>query len=240
MIGCTCPVCQSHRSARQAHAVLHLPAHADGEPARRHRHRNCACRRCGRSSITSTPSFSPTPHADHIMGFDDLRRFCDLLGGPMPIYGAPETLKQIERIFYYAFNPKIAVPGYVHVTPHPVTAAVRTRRAHHHAAGSAARRNRGHRLSLFPRRARPPGLPQRLPGGGRRWWAERIHGVEVLIIDGLREKPHPTHLNVSGALEAIPRHRAEARLSRASDPRCQPRRAGGPHCRQASAWSTTA
>ena len=30
----------------------------------------------------------------------------------------------------------------------------------------------------------------------------RIAGVEVLIIDGLREKPHPTHLTVRGAVEA--------------------------------------
>ena len=40
------------------------------------------------------------------MGFDDLRRFCDLQGGPLPIYGSLETLKTIERTFYYAFNPK--------------------------------------------------------------------------------------------------------------------------------------
>ncbi len=31
---------------------------------------------------------------------------------------------------------------------------------------------------------------------------EAVAGAEVLIIDGLREKPHPTHLNVSGAVEA--------------------------------------
>jgi phosphoribosyl 1,2-cyclic phosphate phosphodiesterase len=40
---------------------------------------------------------------------------------------------------------------------------------------------------------------------------EQIEGVEVLIIDGLRDKPHPTHLTVAGAIEATGRikpHRA--------------------------------
>jgi len=30
----------------------------------------------------------------------------------------------------------------------------------------------------------------------------RIAGVEVLIIDGLRDRPHPTHLTVNAAVEA--------------------------------------
>jgi phosphoribosyl 1,2-cyclic phosphate phosphodiesterase len=31
--------------------------------------------------------------------------------------------------------------------------------------------------------------------------AETMKGVDVLIIDGLRDQPHPTHLNVGGAIE---------------------------------------
>jgi phosphoribosyl 1,2-cyclic phosphate phosphodiesterase len=29
-----------------------------------------------------------------------------------------------------------------------------------------------------------------------------MRGVEVLIVDGLRDLPHPTHFNVAGAIEA--------------------------------------
>ncbi|HZC59469.1 MAG TPA: MBL fold metallo-hydrolase, partial [Chthoniobacterales bacterium] len=32
-------------------------------------------------------------HADHVMGFDDLRRFCSSPGETMPIYGSIETLQ---------------------------------------------------------------------------------------------------------------------------------------------------
>jgi phosphoribosyl 1,2-cyclic phosphate phosphodiesterase len=139
-------------------------------------------------------------HADHIMGFDDLRRFCDLRGGALPIYGSPETLGQLQRIFYYAFDPKKTVPGYVHVTPHVVTKpfelgglAITPLPVPHGAVSTYG--------YLFSR-------------GGRRLFAylsdcqsvpadvaETLRGVEVLIIDGLRDLPHPTHLNVSGAIE---------------------------------------
>ena len=35
--------------------------------------------------------------------------------------------------------------------------------------------------------------------------AQKIFGVECLIIDALREKPHPTHLSVGQALEVATR-----------------------------------
>jgi len=44
-------------------------------------------------------------HADHIMGLDDVRRFNELTGAPMPLYGQPRTLQDIRRVFLYAFEP---------------------------------------------------------------------------------------------------------------------------------------
>lgn len=140
-------------------------------------------------------------HADHIMGFDDLRRFCDLRGGALPIYGSPETLQQLERIFYYAFSPKKTVPGYVHVTPHPVVAPFElggltvTPLPVPHGAVST----NGYLFSLGTRRLFAYLSDcQSVPAAV----AETMRGVEVLIIDGLRDQPHPTHLSVSGAIDA--------------------------------------
>jgi phosphoribosyl 1,2-cyclic phosphate phosphodiesterase len=140
------------------------------------------------------------PHADHIMGFDDLRRFCDLKGGALPIYGSAATLEQIERIFHYAFNPPKLVPGYVHVLPQVVDVPF--------ALGG---------LEVTPLPV-PHGAVSTLgflfTRGGRKMLAylsdcaavpepvrAAIRDVEVLIIDGLREAPHPTHLTVSAAVE---------------------------------------
>ncbi len=42
-------------------------------------------------------------HADHIFGMDDLRRFNDLGGHDIPVYGSPEVLEDIQRIYRYVF-----------------------------------------------------------------------------------------------------------------------------------------
>jgi phosphoribosyl 1,2-cyclic phosphate phosphodiesterase len=140
------------------------------------------------------------PHADHIMGFDDLRRFCEIQSGPLPIYGSAETLAAIERTFHYAFNPRTIVPGYVHVVSKVIT----------------------QRFELGGIDFMPLPVPHGavktlgflLSHEGRRMLAylsdcaavpdevrEIIHACEVMIIDGLRDKPHPTHLTVRGAIE---------------------------------------
>lgn len=140
------------------------------------------------------------PHADHIMGFDDLRRFCDMQGGPLPIYGSAETLGQVERIFFYAFNPKKLVPGYVHVIPHVVDAPFElggieiTPLPVPHGAVSTFGflfSHRGRKLLAYLSDCASVPDPIRA----------LIAESEVLIIDGLREKDHPTHLTVSRAVE---------------------------------------
>jgi phosphoribosyl 1,2-cyclic phosphate phosphodiesterase len=37
-------------------------------------------------------------HTDHIMGFDDLRRFSHARGS-MPVYASAETMRDLERVF---------------------------------------------------------------------------------------------------------------------------------------------
>ncbi len=148
------------------------------------------------------------PHADHIMGFDDLRRFCDIQAGALPIYGSAETLGQLERIFFYAFKPKTLVPGYVHVIPHVVTAPFELG---------------GIEITPLPV---PHGAVSTygffFTHGGRKLLAYLsdcaavpdpvraiVADVEVLIIDGLRDKAHPTHLTVSAAVEVAQAVRAQ-------------------------------
>jgi len=52
-------------------------------------------------------------HADHILGMDDLRRFCDLKGGvALPVYTSEEGLERIKAIYPYAMMGRPAAKGY--------------------------------------------------------------------------------------------------------------------------------
>lgn len=200
MIGCHCPVCRSTDPRdKRTRSSIHLTTPqakilVDTTPDMR--------QQALREGLDSLDAVLFThPHSDHIMGFDDLRRFCEIQGGPLPIYGSEHTLQQLERIFFYAFNPKNKVPGYVHVIPHVITETF--------SLGG---------LEITPLPV-PHGsvttLGYLFSHGGRKLLAymsdcaavpdpirEIVTGSEILIIDGLREKPHPTHLNVAAAVEA--------------------------------------
>jgi len=206
MIGCHCPVCESTDPRdKRTRSSIHLETPqsrilVDTTPDLR--------QQALRERLDELDAVLFThPHSDHLMGFDDLRRFCEIRGGPLPIYGSEQTLAQIQQTFFYAFNPRKIVPGYVHVLPHVVSGTFTlggleiTPLPVPHGALST----NGY---LFER-------------GGRKLLAyisdcaavpepirDRIAGVEVLIIDGLREKEHPTHLTVGGAVAAAQAVRA--------------------------------
>jgi phosphoribosyl 1,2-cyclic phosphate phosphodiesterase len=199
MIGCRCPVCQSAdpRDQRTRSSIYLAAPQAnilvDTTPDMRQQ-----ALREGLDHLSAV--LFTHPHADHIMGFDDLRRFCDILGGPLPIYGSEETLAQLERIFFYAFNPKKLVTGYVHVVPHVITAPFELGGIkitplpvpHGSVSTLGFLFSRGSR-KLLAYLSDCASVPEPI--------RTLILGVEVLIIDGLRDRAHPTHLTVSGAVE---------------------------------------
>ena len=199
MIGCRCEVCQSPdpRDKRTRSSIYVATPQArilvDTTPDMRQQ-----ALREGLDRVDAV--FYTHPHADHVMGFDDLRRFCEMQNGPLPIYGSEPTLAQIERTFPYAFNPAKKVPGYVHVLPHVVTGPFSlgdleiTPLSVPHGAVSTYGflfTYQGRKLLAYLSDCAS------VPGPVR----AAIRKVEVLVIDGLREKDHPTHLTVGGAVE---------------------------------------
>lgn len=138
-------------------------------------------------------------HTDHVAGFDDLRRFCELADRPMPVYASPHTLADLRRMFYYAFDGQHAFRNYVRPDPCEVTGAF--------TIGD---------VEIIP--ADVPHGRMVVQGyifarGGKKLAAyfsdchhvppaviEQILDIPVLIIDALRHEPHPSHLSLNEAL----------------------------------------
>ena len=143
-------------------------------------------------------------HTDHIAGFDDLRRFCELADSPMPVYASPHTMAGLRRMFYYAFDGQHAYRNYVRPDPREITAPF--------TVGD---------IGLAP--AEVPHGKMLVNGyifsrGGSKLAAyfsdchhvppeiiAEITGIPVLIIDALRHEPHPSHLSLKEALEVSAR-----------------------------------
>ncbi len=154
---------------------------------------------CLRENITRLDAVVYThAHTDHIMGFDDLRAFCNP-GQPMPVYASEETLGHLKRVFDFAFNGKNRFPGYVNPLPIPIAGPF--------TLGDIT----VEALPILHGRTRVNGYL--LSRGGKSLAAylsdckevpehvlERIKGTRFLIIDALRHRPHPTHMSVDEAL----------------------------------------
>ena len=138
-------------------------------------------------------------HADHVMGLDEVRRFNVLQGGAIPCYGDRRTMQELRRTFAYVFDaadegggiPKIHLywlggpfsVGRQEVVPVPVLHGRRT--------------ILGYRLGGFAYLTDCSAIPD------ESW--PLLEGLDTLVIDALRHRPHPSHFTVAGALAAIER-----------------------------------
>jgi len=141
-------------------------------------------------------------HADHTHGIDDLRQVMHHRGSPVPGYGHPATMRRLVERFAYAFNGR---EGYRS-----------TITAHDMGEGETMIGDIAVRWVAQPHgNIHSSGF--RFDHDGRSVaYATDFHvatdhmialygGVDLLVIDALREKPHPTHSDLAMTLEAIGR-----------------------------------
>lgn len=144
-------------------------------------------------------------HADHIAGLDEIRPLT-FLHGPMPIYASERVMNALERRYEYIFTTENRYPGAPSVQEHIVEPD-----------------------QVFYVKGKPI-IPLSIQHGdlpifGFRFdtlvyitdakfiaerEVEKIKGCDILVINALRIKEHPTHFNLDEALAFIekinPRH----------------------------------
>ena len=137
-------------------------------------------------------------HADHIMGLDDVRPFNYHQGGRIPIYGAADTIGIVRRVFHYIFDERAHTTFVPQLDTHILD---------------------GRPLDLFGLTFEPiPVMHGKAPILGYRCGSaayltdhseippdsmEKLRGLDVLFLDGLRHSPHPTHSTVETSIRNI-------------------------------------
>jgi phosphoribosyl 1,2-cyclic phosphate phosphodiesterase len=136
-------------------------------------------------------------HADHVLGLDDVRPFYFYQKEPIPIYADALCMKSLERMFPYIFDQTYSYRGILKIDPHLIEGPI----------------------TLWGQELVPlPVLHGTLPILGFRFGRaayitdfseipeetmSELSGLEVLILDALREKPHPTHSSLQQSLALV-------------------------------------
>ncbi|GGW62434.1 phosphoribosyl 1,2-cyclic phosphate phosphodiesterase [Winogradskyella epiphytica] len=138
-------------------------------------------------------------HADHTMGLDDIRPFF-FRQGDIPLYAHERVFKALERRFDYIFTTGKKYPGVPSVTKTEI-------KNEPFIAGN---------LNVIPIN----GWHYKLQVFGYRFRdfayltdmktieeaeIDKLHNLEVLVVNALRKEPHMAHFNLEEALELIER-----------------------------------
>jgi phosphoribosyl 1,2-cyclic phosphate phosphodiesterase len=136
-------------------------------------------------------------HADHILGFDDIRPFNIRQKSALPVYASSETLATLKRTFAYVFDESPAISAVPQVTLHPIDGpfeAIGMRivpvPAEHGEMGVLGFRFGGAAyltdFSVLPQSSKL-----------------LLTDLDDLILDALRDVPHPMHQTVEQALALV-------------------------------------
>jgi len=197
VIGCTCDVCRSadprDKRSRTSAVVRHEGRVLLIDTATELRIQALAVGLDHIDAVLFTHA-----HADHTGGFDDLRRFNELAQRHLPVYAGPETAQILQERFAYAFTDvfpfyggkpdllmnvvdgPFTVDG-IEITPLPVW--------------HGQMRVFGFRIGDLAYVTDAKEVPAETRA--------LMTGLDVLVLNALRERPHPTHLSLSEAVEII-------------------------------------
>ncbi len=147
-------------------------------------------------------------HADHIFGIDDLRSFNFINDCEIPVYGSTLTCQALETNFHYAFfpdpeyeggaAPRLTIHRLAPYTPASIAGITVLPLPVFHGKMEVY----GYRVGNFAYLTDCNRIPDQT--------RQSLAGLDVLILDGLRYRPHRTHFTLEEAAreaELIGAHR---------------------------------
>ncbi|MBM4148915.1 MAG: MBL fold metallo-hydrolase [Lentisphaerae bacterium] len=205
VIGCACAVCRSSDPKnRRRRTSLYLSAGGthlvvDTPPDFRDQALEYGIERVDAVLFTHA-------HADHIFGFDDIRRFNTMQGEVIPAFAPPATVEHLRRVFDYisteeepgVYRPLIEFVGVegpfevgaFRVEPLPVRHDPRGRPTVGYLVSEE-----GRSIGYVPDCVEMSDAV-----------IERLRGVDVMVLDALRvHPPHMSHFTVDESLEVLRR-----------------------------------
>jgi phosphoribosyl 1,2-cyclic phosphate phosphodiesterase len=139
-------------------------------------------------------------HADHVCGFDDIRRFNQLQQVPMTCFGSAATCDDLQRMFSYVFTPPKQQGGGVPKVrlftlggPFSLGGAEFVPVPLMHGVLPVL----GFRVGSFAYLTDCNRIPD------SSW--PLLEGVTTIVLDALRRRPHSTHFNIDEAVEVVAR-----------------------------------
>lgn len=200
MIACDCAVCSSadprnHRTRASVHVVMdRLHIQVDAAPEFR--------LQCLREKIRAIDFFILTHgHADHISGMDDLRRFCDLLGGTaLTVYSTEEGMGRVLAMYPYAMAERPIAKGYAAFKLVAMPEAlelpqgtIQSTLLPHGGVNTLGliftERSSGKKFVYYTDCKRVP-----------RDAVALARAADAVVLDGLRPTPHPSHMSIDEAI----------------------------------------
>ena len=140
-------------------------------------------------------------HADHIYGLPDTRSYSHQQSTPIPIYGSTETLTILRHAFDYIFRPPEFVGGGIPVlAPYELNPStiiggqlVQAVRVEHGPLEGC----QGYRLGMMAYIPDAHCIPPES--------LELLEGLDLLILNCLRPRPHSSHLSLTESLAYVER-----------------------------------
>jgi phosphoribosyl 1,2-cyclic phosphate phosphodiesterase len=202
MIGCNCAVCRSDNPKnKRRRCSLYVQAGGkhllfDTPPDLRDQVLTFGVERVDAVFITH-------PHADHIFGFDDIRRFSDLQKGHIAVYGSPETITSMRAKFDYVDKPSHSFGGVPRVVFTEMSSPVETGGARVTPVPVMHGEERIYGFRVDAEGKSLVYIPDcsGIPPESFQW----LEKLDVMILDGLRPGKHATHFSIGECVEHLQR-----------------------------------